>query len=89
MDTGYITIWLQWNLIPYEKREFLSNDAELQGGYLKSRTLKEVIREAFMTCKRHTRPERWDEELRIIKELPNFDPDIFEEITGIKYSELR
>ena len=54
-------------------------------GYLKQYTYKEAFRKSFEEARR--KPD-WLEQLERLKELPNFDAKIFEEISGITPKEL-
>ena len=48
------------------------------GGYLKIFTYKESWRNAYDNAS--------ENDIKLLKALPNFDSDVFEEITGIKIS---
>ena len=68
-------VWIESSMMTKEeKKEFPTH--ETTGGYLKTLTYKE----AWAVWKRKCTPENWKKLLA----LPNFDPQIFEEITGIK-----
>ena len=54
-------------------------------GYLKQMYYKEAFRKSFLNAKEQ--PD-WQEELRKLKALPNFNADIFYEISGIRPEEL-
>lgn len=83
-----LTIWKHESLISSAKCASPEADVERQGGCLVSRTLKEAIRESFRAFDRYSWQSTWVTEIAAVKLLPNFDPDIFYEITGIKISEL-
>lgn len=83
-----LTIWKHERLISSAKCASPEADVERQGGCLVRRTLKEAIRESFRAFDRHSWQSTWHSEINAVKALPNFDPDIFYEITGIKESEL-
>ena len=55
------------------------------GGYLKKYTYKEAFRKSFEEAKQL--PD-WPEQLEKLKSLPNFDAEVFEEISGITTEEL-
>lgn len=82
-----ITAWKHLSSMP-ENQRLLSPEAKHQGGYLERKTLKAVIKEAFKTFKKYGTVSIRKYEFACIKALPNFDPDIFYEITGIKLEEL-
>lgn len=46
------------------------------GGQLRTRTYKEAWKEAYKSAT--------EEDIKLLKALPNFDADVFEEITGIR-----
>jgi hypothetical protein len=51
-------------------------DAEIRGGYLKTLTYKEAWETAYARATK--------EDIELLKRLPNFNADVFEEITGIR-----
>lgn len=55
------------------------------GGYLRSLDYKDAFRKSFLKAKKG---KDWPEELKTLKAIPNFDYDIFEEISGISKEEL-
>ena len=55
------------------------------GGYLKSYEYKEAFRKSFEAAKAK---DDWAEDLAKLKAIPNFDAEIFYEISGIKPEEL-
>lgn len=67
--------WKDWAYMPIEEKR-LHPDAYINGGYLKKCTYKE----AWVDLWKHLT----DDEKDLFKNLPNFDPEIFEDITGIK-----
>lgn len=70
-----ITEWVHdWDMTDEEKEE--NPSYEINGGYLKKYEYKEAWQNFWETLK--------NIEKETIKTIPNFDPHIFEEITGIK-----
>jgi hypothetical protein len=59
-----------------EKEKASNKDAFVTDGYLKTFEYKEAWKNAFN--------EAAEEDIELLKSLPNFDSDVFEEITGIK-----
>ena len=55
------------------------------GGYLKEKNYKEAFRESFEKAKKK---DVWQDQLKKLKAIPNFDEKIFEEISGIHPEEL-
>ena len=55
------------------------------GGYLKEKDYKEAFRESFENAKKD---DGWQDQLKKLKAIPNFDDKIFEEISGIHPEEL-
>lgn len=55
------------------------------GGYLKRYDYKEAFRKSFLDAKQK---KNWPDELAKLKAIPNFDYEIFEEISGISKEEL-
>ncbi len=69
------TIWVQANAMT-EKEKQENPKWETTEGFLKKITLKEAWSNAW---------NNWSEENKtLFKELPNFSPEIFKEITGIE-----
>lgn len=69
-----ITIWINWNeLTDDEKKD--NPKAYVCGGYLKVFSYHEAWANLWKTLS--------NKEKDSFKMLPNFDPEIFEEITGI------
>ena len=66
-----------------EKAEFPSY--KRTGGYLRKKDYKKAFRESFLKAKKR---EDWPEQLELLKEIPNFDAEIFYEISGIRPKEL-
>ena len=67
--------WIIWSdMSGDEKKE--NKDAFVTDGYLKTISYKEAWKIAFDSASK--------EDIKLLKTLPNFDADIFEEITGIK-----
>jgi len=71
-----LTVWVDYT----EKEKENDKAKELVGGYLKTNTYKEAWGMLWDGLSQEEREE--------ISELPNFDADIFEEITGIKYGSM-
>ena len=70
-----LTLWITWdNMTEEEKKDH--KDAFVTQGYLKERGYKEAWQEAYEGAS--------EEEIALLKALPNFDAKVFEEITGIK-----
>ena len=55
------------------------------GGYLKKYTYKEAFRISFADARR--KPD-WPKQRQMLLDLPNFDAEVFEEISGITPNEL-
>ena len=71
----HVNIWVDYeDMTAKEKKEIRSS--EFTGGYMKKLDYKEAFTESL---KKATK-----EEIELIKELPNFDADIFEEISGFR-----
>ena len=69
------TVWIYSdNMSEEEKKQYPEH--KTLGGYLKTFDYKEACRNMWNVLT--------DREKRIIKEIPNFNPVKFEEITGIK-----
>ena len=60
-------------------------ECDVIGGYLKKLDYKDAFRRSFLKAKKG---KDWPEELKTLKAIPNFDYDIFEEISGISKEEL-
>ena len=71
------------HMLPEEKEQH--PEYATVGGYLKKYDYKEAFRKSFEEARRE--PD-WPEQLEMLKELPNFDAKVFEEISGIKEEEL-
>ena len=70
-----INIWIWWNdMSDTEKKA--NKDAFVTDGYLKVIDYKEAWKIAY--------DEASKEDIRLLKALPNFDAEVFKEITGIK-----
>ena len=70
-----INIWMEWNdMSDTEKKA--NKDAFVTDGYLKVIDYKEAWKIAYDGASK--------EDIRLLKALPNFDAEVFEEITGIK-----
>ena len=59
-----------------EERNKYPEAEHITGGYLKKKEYKEAWKEAYNKATK--------EDIKLLKALPNFDADIFEDITGIK-----
>ena len=70
-----ITKWIEWDDMTDKEKKDNSN-AYVCGGYIKVFEYKEAWSNLWNTLS--------DEQKNSFKTLPNFDADIFEEITGIK-----
>ena len=71
------------NMTDSEKNEH--PECDTIGGYLKTKDYKEAFRESFEYAKKQS---DWQKQLTLLKAIPNFNADIFEEISGIKQEEL-
>jgi len=70
-----INIWMEWNdMSDTEKKA--NKDAFVTDGYLKVIDYKKAWKIAY--------DEASKEDIRLLKALPNFDAEVFKEITGIK-----
>jgi hypothetical protein len=54
------------------------------GGYLKTYSYKEAWKKSWNEAKEK---ENWEKEYNLLINLPNFDAEVFEEITGINIKE--
>ena len=70
-----VVIWVPSDEMTDDEKEG-HPEHETTGGYRKTRTLKEAWAEALKDLS--------DEDRKMILALPNYDPDIFEEITGVR-----
>ena len=59
-----------------EEEKISYPNAETKGGYLKTYSYKEAWANAFA--------QATNEDIKLLKALPNFDADVFYEISGIK-----
>jgi len=59
-----------------DKEKEDNKNAFVTNGYLKPFSYKEAWANAYKTAT--------EKDIRLLKTLPNFDADVFEEITGIK-----
>jgi hypothetical protein len=79
-----LTKWIPAeNMTEDEKKKH--GDCRETGGYLKKMSYKEAFRESFLKAKER---KDWQYELNLLKSIPNFDAEIFYEISGIKPEEL-
>ena len=67
--------WIYWSAMTNEEKE-LNKDAYVCRGYLKTHEYKEAWQNAYNKASK--------EDIELLKALPNFDSEVFEEITGIK-----
>ena len=75
------SVWIyEENMTDEEKEKY--PDYKTTGGYLKVFEFKE-------SCKNMWNNLTAEEKEKVITELPNFDEDIFKEITGINVEEIR
>ena len=70
-----LTQFVSYDTATDEEREIHKKDIEVCGGFLKTLSYKEAFKRAYDNAE--------EEERDKIFELPNFDPDIFLEISGI------
>lgn len=79
-----LTVWVPVaTMTADEKNNHPECDA--LGGYLKEVAYKEAFRKSFFKAKEK---DNWPDELAKLKAIPNFNYDIFEEISGISKEEL-
>jgi hypothetical protein len=64
--------------------EWVEDDSKTEGGYLKTYSYKEAWQNAWNKEKEKS---NWEEEYNKLINLPNFDKEVFEEITGINIEE--
>ena len=79
-----LTKWVPIAVMSPEER-LAHPECEVIGGYLKTYSYKEAFRKSFEQAKKQI---GWEQQLRDLKSLPNFDAKIFEEISGIREDEL-
>ena len=73
-----LTTWVSGeDMTDQEKKD--DPEFTLRGGQLQTKDYKEAWREAYDSATK--------EEIRLLKSLPNFDADVFEEITGVRVDE--
>jgi hypothetical protein len=71
----YLTKWVDFeNMTEEQQKE--DADAYFRGGYLKKFTYKEAWLNAYKEASK--------EDIELLKALPNFDSEVFKEITGIR-----
>ena len=56
--------------------EWVEDESKAEGGYLKTHTYKEACRNWWGNMD--------EENKEVVKSIPNFDADVFEDITGIR-----
>ena len=71
----YTNVWI-WINDMSDQEKIDNPNAFVCNGYLKTFTYKEAWKNAFNNATK--------EDIKLLKKLPNFDPIIFEEISGIK-----
>ncbi|HBG8448888.1 pentapeptide repeat-containing protein [Clostridioides difficile] len=77
---SYLTKWIHIDYMTEEEKE--NNPGyEINNGYLKVFTFEEMCKNMWNNLT--------DEEKKIIMDIPNFDADIFKEITGIEVIKLK
>ena len=73
-------VWVDWdNMNDDEKKTHPNSDT--QGGYLKSISMEEAWKIAF--------EKATDEDIELLKKLPNYDYEVFSEITGLTDERLK
>lgn len=70
-----LTQWVSFDTATDEEREKYKVEIETCGGFLKTLEYKEAFKRAWVNAS--------EEEHNQVKALPNFDADIFYEISGI------
>ena len=70
-----LTVWVWKNEATEEETDEHKNDIETQGGFLKALRYKEAFRKAW--------DEASKEEHKKLLKLPNWDNEVFKEISGI------
>jgi hypothetical protein len=70
-----LTEWVWWSDMSEEEKKN-NKDAFVTDGYLKTYDYKEAWRRSY--------EKATDDDIRLLKALPNFNKKVFEEITGIK-----
>ena len=65
----------------FELTEWVKDDSKTEGGYLKAYSYKEAFTKSMENASQ--------EELEMVKALPNFDADIFYEISGYRFDRKR
>ena len=75
INSVYLNLWIEWSSMS-DKEKKDNKDAFVSEGYLKTISYKEAWANAYK--------EATKEDIELLKALPNFDADVFEEITGIK-----
>ena len=71
----FLTQWINFDDMSNEEK-LQHPAAEIQGGYLKTLSYKEAWEIAYARATK--------EDIELLKRLPNFNADVFEEITGIR-----
>ena len=70
-----LTVWVWKNDATEEEKDEHKNEIETQGGFLKALRYKEAFRKAW--------DEASKEEHKKLLKLPNWDNEVFKEISGI------
>lgn len=72
--------WVPWNVMSDEEKQ-QQPYAQYRGGYTKSISMEEAWARAFQTAD--------DGDIKLLKALPNYDYEVFKEITGIEDDRLK
>ena len=79
-----LTDWVPSSKMSHEEKE-QHPEYVTTGGYLKKYDYKEAFRKSFEVARR--KPD-WPKQRQMLLDLPNFDAEVFEEISGITPNEL-
>ena len=71
-----LTVWISYSDMKPEEKIAHPEAEHITGGYLKKKDYKEAWAEAYAKAT--------PEEIKLLKELPNFNAEIFKDITGIE-----
>lgn len=74
-----LTVWVSHDTATDKEKEVYKNEIEVCGGFLKTLEYKETFRLAYSKTN--------DEEKVELFNLPNFDKEVFQEISGIDVTE--
>ena len=69
------------NCLRFELTEWVDDDSKAEGGYVKTYGYKEAFKRSMENASQ--------QELEQVKALPNFDADIFYEISGYKFDDKK